>query len=72
MVANCRVKTATSLGLMRSVRPGMTISVLRPSPPAGVTETGRYPISRSRPTTRGRLSPSSFPSIRFPDWSLTL
>ena len=41
MVANCRVNTATSLGLMRSVKPGMTISARSPALGAAVTETGR-------------------------------
>ena len=41
MVANWRVNTATSLGLMRSVKPGMTISLRRPAPGAAVTDTGR-------------------------------
>ena len=41
IVANCRVKTATSFGLMRSEKPGMMISVFRPLPLAGATETGR-------------------------------
>ncbi len=40
MVANCRVNTATSLGLMRSLKPGMTISP-RSLPPWAVTDTGR-------------------------------
>ncbi len=58
MVASWRVATATSVSLTRLVNPGMLISLWTFILDFGVTASGRYPISRSLPTTSARLSPS--------------